>query len=141
MSFTVSKIIHRLWLFTLFGLVMLYFYETGTISSSVSFSIIQHHGQTGEPLSIGVSLLIWAVYLFVFGILISGIVYLFEMFFFAILFRSEVIKKHITRRAALPVYSDRAEKEEVKGFIISFVIGFGSYLLIIILQMFGLYQR
>jgi len=63
------------------------------------------------------------------------------MFFFAILFRSEVVKKHYFRRAALPEYSERAEKEQIKGFFISFVIGFGSYLLLIILQMLGIYQR
>ena len=141
MSFKARKIIHRIWLLGLFSLVVFYFLKTGTIGSSVSFSVIQHHGQTGEPLSIGASLLIWFFELFAFGILISGIVYLFEMIFFAILFRSEVIKKHHFRRAALPEYSKRAEIEQIKGFIISFVIGFGSVLLLIIFQMLGLYQR
>ena len=141
MNYSTRIAIHRIWLLLLFGVVVFFFLKTGTVNSSVSIQFILNNGRTGEPLSIGMSILIWVFLIFIFGMLISAIVCLFEIVFFATLFSPEVESKRRFRYSLLPVYSKRAEKEWDIGFRLSFVIGFGCSLLLIIFEILGLYQR
>ena len=127
MSFSARKTIHRIWFVVLFGAVVFYFLNTGTVNSSISLNFILPNGKTGEPLSVGLSIIVWGFYFFFFGILITATTMLFELLlFFPILFRSEVVGKRLFRRAFLPKYSERAQKEEDIGFTTSYIIGFGS---------------
>ena len=142
MSFSTRKIIHRLWFLLLFGAIVFYFLDTGTVHSSSSLNLILNHGKTGEPLSVGSSILIWGFYFFIYGVMISGFVLLLEhLIFFHILFKSEVVGKTHFRYSSLPKYSERAQQEEAIGFSTSFIIGFGSAFLVILFQILGLYSR